>query len=105
MPEIKVTELESAPPIMLNEHVSLHDTVAIALWFSFALIAELGLNVGAVASIVIDKADESFVAPLIVALATIDLEPSLKVPVVQLHAPVDELAVQALPLETPLTYS
>ena len=60
-------------------------------------------KVGAVESMVTDSALESLVAPLIEDLATIDLVPADKVPVVQLYEPVDEFAVQVAPLATPST--
>ncbi len=68
-------------------------------------MAAAGVMVGAVESIVIERDDESTLEPPIVARATIVLTPAVSEPVVQVQAPVEELAVHELPLLLPFTKS
>lgn len=68
-------------------------------------MAAAGEMVGAVESTVIESDEESTLEPPIVARATIDLTPAVSEPVVQVQAPVDELAVQEFPLLLPFTKS
>jgi hypothetical protein len=72
--------------------------------FSALEIAALGVRTGPVRSKVTERDEaESLVAPLMLERTVIAFVPAVSVAVVQLHAPVEVLAVQAFPLETPST--